>query len=148
MTSIADQVQAFVKTIPLGSVASIAAAATPPQTKRRAAVVAHDAYAAIDGYLAAKPTLFYSGLLVTAGGVVMAIKRRKQGPEAIASWLVAAGIGATTAYLTRPQNEQAGATAGVTPALATVNAWLDARASQLDRTEPGWDQRALARLLG
>ncbi len=148
MSALTDTVASFIKTIPLSNVASLAVAATPPQTKRRAAVVAHDAYAAIDGYMAAKPTLFYGGLLVAAGGAMMAIKRRKQGPEAVAAWIVASGAGAVTAYITRPGNEQAGAPAGGTPALATVNTWLDARALELDRTDPGWQERALGRLLG
>lgn len=144
MTSVAD----FIKTIPLSSLTSIAAAATPPQTKRRAAVVAHDAYLTIDGYMAAKPTLFYGGLMLGLLGAVMAVKRRRQGPEAVAAWVVASGLGATTAYLTRPTVNGSAGTPGGMPALEKVNTWLDARALELDRTEPGWDQLALARLLG
>ena len=148
MSSVTEKISEYIKTIPLSSVANLAAAAAGPQTKRRAAVVAHDAYMAIDGYMAAKPSLFYGGLMLAGVGGVMAAKRYRQGPEAVAAWLVMGALGGALAYTTRPTSgNTAGAPSG-TPAMETVNAWLDARATSLDRAEPGWEQRALARLLG
>ncbi len=148
MANAADIVGQFIKTIPLSSVANLAAVAAGPQTKRRAAVVAHDAYAAIDGYMAAKPSLFYGGLMLTAAGGAMAVKRWRQGPEAVAAWLVMASLGAVMSYTTRPGANGAAGTTNGAPALETVNRWLDNRAVTLDRTDPGWQERALARLLG
>ncbi len=144
MTSVAE----YIKSIPLTSIAGIAAANLPAQTKRRAAVVAHDAYLTIDGYMAARPTLFYGGLMVAASGAAMAVKRYRQGPEAVAAWLVMAVMGGAVAYVTKPTAPTTAGAPGGTPAMETVNAWLDARAVSLDRAEPGWEQRALTRLLG
>jgi len=146
MASIFDDVKNYVSQIPLTAVASIAANSLSPETRRRAAVVAHDAYAAVDGYIEHRPTLFYGGLLVAASGTAMAVQRRRQGPEAVGSWLALAAAGAGVAWITKPTHANTGAPG--TPAMATVNKWLDARASYLDQHQPGWQEQSLNRLLG
>ncbi len=142
MTSIAD----FVKTIPLSTIAQVAASTAAPQMKRRAAVVAHDSFRLVDGYIEARPTIFYGSLMASAAAGAMAVKRRSHGVEAVAAWSIVAMVSAGVAWVTRPT--PATTAAQGRPPLEQVNAWLDQRAAQLDQSEPGWQDRALVRLLG
>lgn len=146
MADFSSLFQDVFRKIPLSQVANLAASATSPQIKRRAAVVAHDSYAVIDGYVEHRPTIFYAGLLTAGTGLAMAAKRRKQGVEAVLGWLLVAGAGAGAAWVTRPVNAQGAPVAGAP--MEQVNKWLDERATTLDQSSPGWQERALVRLLG
>lgn len=121
-----------------------------PQTpRRRAAVVVHDGFAAMELYHAVRPKLFYGSLITAVGATGMAWWRRRQGTEAITSWSLLAGVAGVLAYVTRP-----GAGVGTAEGANASNAqqrafaWLDARAANLDRTSPGWEDKTIARMVG
>lgn len=121
-----------------------------PQTpKRRAAVVLHDGYMALDTYHAVRPKLFAGSLAVALGATGMAWWRRRQGGEAVTVWGALAGFAGVVAYLTRP-GAGTGTPAGGQGPTATdrLYSWLDARAAHLDAVEPGWEQRVTSRVLG
>jgi len=142
--------------------AAIQGAATPSRLvglvpepyRHRAAVVAHDAFGALDTYQRVRAPLFAVACLGVVGSLGMLYTRRRKGAEAWGVWLAAAGLSAGVAWLTRPGagsgagNGQAGAVPAGAPVAMKANAWLDARAARLDQTQPGWEDAALNRLLG
>jgi hypothetical protein len=150
MPSVLDR---LAKALPGSETGSALVSLAPATPKRRAAVVAHDGFLALDTYHHVKPTLFVAGLVGTVGSAIALYARRRRGPEAWGVWAMAMGISAGVAWVARP-----GATPGNRlptasegqgqPALAAVNAWLDRRAAALDRSEPGWEEKALSRLFG
>lgn len=146
--AVVDQVARWtMQAVGSADVKALAVAATPDSVKRRAAVIAHDGFAVVDWYATAKPWIFGGSVATALGAAVMAAYRRERGPEAIASWLFASVVSAGVAWVTRPTMTP-GATGAPGDSLAKVNALLDARAIRLDQTDPGWQNRALGRLLG
>jgi hypothetical protein len=122
-------------------------ALVPATPRRRAAVVAHDGYLAVDTWVKVQPAVFVGGLVGMAVSGMALWGRRRTGPEAWALYVGMFAASATAAWTARPQSPApvaAGAPAPATPLMA----WLDARAAKLDKTEPGWDAAALARIAG
>lgn len=130
-----------------GVMTALATTAIPATPRRRAAVLAHDGYGALETYQAVRPQVFYGSVAVALGATGMAWWRRRHGTEAIGSWGALAALAGVVAYLTRPSM---GVAQPVQGASATDRAyrWLDARAAYLDRTEPGWEDRIVARVTG
>ena len=123
----------------------------PATPRRRAAVVGHDSHMVMDWYQTARPALFWGSLAAALGSGVMLWLRRKHGTEALISWGALTLVSGGVAWMTRPGGPGAGAApkAGESDsAIAATYRWLDQRASELDRAEPGWEAAALARLMG
>lgn len=117
----------------------------PATPRRRAAVVAHDGYEVVDTWVKVQPAVFVGGLIGMAVSGMALWGRRRAGPEAWAMYVGMFGASAAAAWTARPQTPAPvapGAPAPATPLMA----WLDARAAKLDKTEPGWDAQALARV--
>lgn len=119
----------------------------PATPRRRAAVVLRDGYKALDTYHAVRPKVFVGSLAVALGATGMAWWRRRNGAEAVTGWGALAALAGVVAYVTRPTTASGVPQAGP-GAQAQVYAWLDQRAATLDRTDPGWEERAMGRMLG
>ncbi len=130
-----------------GALTTLATAIVPVAPRRRAAVLAHDGYATLEAYQRARPLLFYGSAAVAVGATGMAWWRRRQGFEAVGGWGTVAALAGLLAYLTRPAAGTGQAVDGPS-AKERAYQWLDARAAYLDRTEPGWEDRVTAQVVG
>lgn len=134
-----------------GAGAGAAAQLIPATPRRRAAVVEHDSYSVMNGYQLLRPKLFWGSLGAMLGSGVMLWLRRKHGVEAWASWGTILAASSVTAYVTRPggAGDPGKAKPGeIDDTLAKTYRWLDARAAELDKQEPGWEEKSLSRLMG
>lgn len=113
-------------------------------TKRRAAVVAHDGFEAVDTWVAIRPPLFVLGLLGLAGAGMMLWLRRKKGGEALALWGAGFAASGMLAWTCRPPED----TVAQGSALDETEKYLDSRAAVLDKAEPGWMDVAINRMMG
>lgn len=146
----------LIQAIGAGGGTSALAQLAPATPRRRAAVVIHDGYAALDAYQRARPALFVAGLAGFVSSGAALYLRRRRGVEAWGVWALAMAVSGGVAWVTRPGAAvpqapvPSGQTTppGSTPALAAVEAWLDRRAAALDRSEPGWEEQAVRRVLG
>ncbi len=118
------------------------------QAKARLGVVAHDGYAALDTYRAARPYLFVGGLLGVVASVYVLTKRRQVG-EAWALYTATALGSAAVAWVTRPGTTAAAVAAQTGPNAPAggLMATLDSRAQSLAAQDPQFAARALGRLL-
>ncbi len=135
--------------------AAVGLAASPTYTQNRARIAALTelGYEGLDFYQQFQPTLFILGVVGTAIGSAALAKRRKN-PEAVALYSLITVGSALTAWLTRPAMLRPAPaplppnSTASTPILGSTLGWLDRRAENLTRNDPGWESRNLARLLG
>jgi hypothetical protein len=135
--------------------AAQAAVGVPSVTVNRARVAAavDAAYAAADQYQEVKPGLFVAGVVgALASGY--ALSKRRKNPEAVTLYSLTGLASLAVAWFTRPD---ALVRAAPAPAQADPNApgfvksglsWADARVARRSAEAPGWEARALTRLMG
>lgn len=124
--------------------------------KRRAAVVAHDGFTLADFYNAHRNAIAGASAGLSLACAVTGYVRRKHGAEAISLWFGLSALFACMAYLSMSV-EETGTTgtdggpvtsnnAKVPSMLKKAEDWLDRRASDLDKSEPGWDDSTIKRI--
>lgn len=119
----------------------------------RAGALVHDGLAAYDGYLKAKPYLFWGSLIGAAasGYYFNARGRKPDNREAMILYGVSFAVCAATAWFTRPIGAKAlpaDAAPGEVPteegALIT---WVDGRVEKLKAADPQFTDKVLTRLV-
>jgi hypothetical protein len=122
--------------------------------RARLAVLVNQGYTALEFYDRWRPTLFAMACAGAAISGAMAWRRRRV-PEALALYLTTAGLGAATAWVTRPDAlrgppaELPPPVPGQEPApgsLSTALGWADRHADHLSQTRPGWESATWQRL--
>lgn len=110
--------------------------------KRRAAVVAHDGFSLADFFRDNRVNIHVGSLVLSGvfGGIGWL--RRERGAEALALWFGLSAVCGAVGWYTRDSQD------GDVRMVDKVTSYLDYRADMLDRAEPGWDQKAIDRVLG
>jgi hypothetical protein len=119
--------------------------------KRRAAVVAYEGFSVSDFLAEYRSTIHLACIplaLVFAG---IGWARRKHGAEACALWFSLSTLFVGVAWYTRDSevvpvdvNGKPGASAPT--GIEAFKHWLDNKADELDKTDPGWDSRTTTRV--
>lgn len=121
--------------------------------KRRAAVVAYEGFNLADFVRDNRFSIHLtaSTLCVVCGGIGWI--RREHGAEALALWFSLSGLFGCVAWYTRAgeaaiDSEGKPVESDTTKAANKVVAMLDKKAAELDKVDPGWDERTIRRVLG